>query len=456
MVKPRVQSADIASILGGAGRGGPGGRDAEAGSTMPAFGFAEGAHPVRDREEAGVARADNTLVLHPSRIVRRGRYVRPFTDDKPFRDLVTAIHEAGDVIHVPILVRIEGDPGAIEYVLVDGTHRLEAARRLNILLPALSLGRISAERALAVQAMTNEVRASMHVVDQATYIVALAMQGGAGAAGGGLGREAIQRMTGFSAGRVSELLAMGLLLDKLADADRARARCASRVTYRALRALKGTASTPDAFRAGVMALVSASGVDEADDRIPDREDAETEGEETGAIGVQADRVPRGAFSGLRSKSEGKSRGTAPNHGLTFVPTKNTRGTSITYRIAWRARAIRANPEAFLAHVGEVLGAIAAEATTQYTDALTRLPQRRATLAEAIERDEAELVEDRPEEGEIERVVVADRALGRGPADDVAKTEGHAPSDDAIDPRLLSGLSLPMLNRVIRESRRPPS
>src|SRR5208282_6459120 len=82
----------------------------------------EGAHPVRDRMEAGVARADNALVLDPRRIVRRGRYVRPFTEDRRFQELLAAIAEAGNTIHVPVLVRVEGPPGAVEYVLVDGTH----------------------------------------------------------------------------------------------------------------------------------------------------------------------------------------------------------------------------------------------------------------------------------------------------------------------------------------------
>ena len=248
MAKPRIQSADIATLLG---------QGSLAQQIGPAISTAfrteessSGAHPVRDRSNAGVARADNTLILHPSRVVRRGRYVRPFTNDQRFRDLMAAIQEAGNAIHVPILVRTDGPPGAVEYVLVDGTHRLEAARRLDISIPALNLGRITLEHALAIQAMANEVRASMHVVDQAAYIVALAMQG--------LSREAIQRTIGFSAGRVSELLSIGMLLDLLNDAERDRARRSARVTYRALRALKTATETPDAFRRGVMVLADAS------------------------------------------------------------------------------------------------------------------------------------------------------------------------------------------------------
>src|SRR5579871_3651026 len=127
MAKHRIQSADIASILG---KRSP----AESASdvSVPFRVGGEGVHPVRDRLDSGIARADNTLILHPSRVTRRGRYVRPFTDDRRFRDLIAAIQAAGNAIHVPILVRTDGPPGAIEYVLVDGTHRLEAARRLNI------------------------------------------------------------------------------------------------------------------------------------------------------------------------------------------------------------------------------------------------------------------------------------------------------------------------------------
>lgn len=180
-------------------------------------------HPVRDRTESGVARADNALVLDPNRVLQRGRYVRPFTDDHRFQELLTAIEEADRTIHVPILVRVEGPPGAVEYVLVDGTHRLEAAMRLGISIPAINLGRITPERAFAIQAMANEVRATMHVVDQAAYVLVLEAQG--------LSRESIQRTTGFSTGRVSELASLGRLLAPMAESNLGRARRASAVTH---------------------------------------------------------------------------------------------------------------------------------------------------------------------------------------------------------------------------------
>ena len=50
------------------------------GGEIAAGGYAHTNHPVRDRIESGVARADNALVLDPRRVVQRGRYVRPFTE----------------------------------------------------------------------------------------------------------------------------------------------------------------------------------------------------------------------------------------------------------------------------------------------------------------------------------------------------------------------------------------
>jgi ParB-like chromosome segregation protein Spo0J len=401
---------------------------------------------VRDRLEAGVARADNTLILHPSRIVRRGSYVRPFTDDRSFRDLLVAIQEAGNVIHVPILVRIEGTAGAIEYVLVDGTHRLEAARRLNITIPALSLGRLTAEQALAIQAMANEVRSSMHVVDQATYIVALATEKGAG--GAGLDREALQRTTGFSAGRVSELLTIGILLTGFSDAERTRARRAGRVTYRALRALKATAATPDLFRLGVTALVEASEADVADGRGADEDDGVLSRAVAARGGIRSPAL--GVAAGLRARKRGARRHSSTG-GFTFIPTRNPRGTSVTYRIAWRSRAIREDPDAFLGHVRDVLRTIAAEATTQYEQALTRLPRGpRATSSRVIAREEAELADVRSDRRVQEPGIPDDQNPMPVPS---SQRQGAGATDDTVDPRLLSGLSLPMLARRMRESHR---
>jgi ParB-like chromosome segregation protein Spo0J len=465
MAKPRLQSADITHLMGkgppttGDEKGTPpGGVDSILGTAR-----SEGAHPVRDRSDAGVARSDHALLLHPDRVVRRGRYVRPFTEDRRFRDLLAAIQEAGNVVHVPILVRIEGMPGAIEYVLVDGTHRLEAARRLNITIPALNLGRVSAEQALAIQAMANEVRASMHVVDQAAYVVALATRESVGEGEGeGLTREAIQRTTGFSAGRVSELLAIGQLIATLSEADRARARRASRVTYRALRALKAIAIHPEAFRAGVLTLVEDSEAEALDEREGDQDDPRgwhAPIPEPGALrgGPLADsREAPHSGGGKRA-----ARGTpAPGAGFTFVPTKNSRGTSVTYRIAWRARAVRADPDGFLAHVRNLLRAIAEEATAQYEDALTRLPQgRRATLARTIEREEAELADTELVERDTDAMAVA-RASDAGipesenpmPVPLSRRGDLTPPEGEGIDPRLLTGLSLPMLARRMRETR----
>jgi ParB-like chromosome segregation protein Spo0J len=462
MAKPksRVQSAAIAGMLGVAppASAGPG----ESGERASARG--EGAHPVRDHYESGVARADNALVLDARRIVRRGRYVRPFTDDHRFQELVAAIEEAGRTIHVPILVRVEGSPGEVEYVLVDGTHRLEAALRLSIPVPAINLGRITADRALAIQAMANEVRASMHVIDQVSYVLTLLAQG--------LTRDSVQRTTGFSAGRVSELVGIGMLLAGLNEGERERARRSERVSHRALRALKSATTDADAFRRGVMMLAGSSAAGEDLEAISDEMDvtqlmARPTKDDTAAGSYKeanryqlADQAPPSL----------RRRGRTPTEpgAVTFVPARNARGTSVTYRVAWRARAVRQDPEAFIEHVRALIQTIAADATADYAAAVARSASRRrrrgggATPAaadswrETIAREEAELAA---------RVVHARVAGAQSPsARDVSIPDDQNPmpvpasqrragdTPAPINPRLLAGLSIPMLSERLK--RRP--
>ena len=462
MAKPksRVGSAAIAGMLGVQRPAGsaPAEDETRNAAALEATRSHEGAHPVRDRVDAGVARADNALVLDAHRVVRRGRYVRPFTDDRRFRDLLTAIAEAGNTIHVPVLVRVEGPPGAVEYVLVDGTHRLEAALRLNIPLPAVNLGRISAEQAFAIQAMANEVRASMHVVDQAAYVVTLLGQG--------LTRETVQRTTGFSAGRVSELARIGSFLATLSDEARAHARAAAAVTHRALRAIAATSGTPEAFHRQLGSLVATS---------PAVDDLEALGDEVEPSG-RAKRLgaPVGSLVTHRHQLEaesaaraGRGRQALGAGGLSFAVGRNQRGTSVTFRMAWRARAVQADPDLFLDRVRDALQAIATEATAQYDAATARERARKGRARggkmsardwrDAIAREEAEL---------------GTRALpdaDRAPGPEHASAPGTMPEGDnpipvppsrrrpgdagqEISPRLLAGLSLPMLaERLKRRS-----
>jgi len=469
MAKPksRLESAAIAGMLGVTpGPAGPGaGGASEERAAQPER--AEGAHPVRDRTESGIARAENTLVLDPHRIVRRGRYVRPFTDDRRFRDLVTAIEEAGKAIHVPVLVRLEGAPGAVEYVLVDGTHRLEAAMRLGIPVPAVNLGRITPERAFAIQVMANEVRASMHVIDQAAYVLTLLGQG--------LTRTTVQRTTGFSAGRVSELAQLAPLLASLSDEERMRARGAARVTHRALRALKATAAG-DAFRRGVLVLVEQS---EAES-VLDADGYEIEDESVDMESV-ADSVKR--HVDLVSERDKKGRAARPGAkpgrsptdagGVRFVAGRNVRGTSLTFRMAWRARGVRKNPELFMERVQAALQTIALEAAAQYELATasgsrrTRRSRSNAdaggaveTWREVIARDEADLgVPIAPRRAADRRSSDASMQHDSGGIPDSENPipvppSQRKPGDSSagVNPRLLAGLSLPML--VERLKRRP--
>ena len=462
MAKPksRVGSAAVAGMLGV--QRPTGSTPAEEDPRGPPAGepprAQEGAHPVRDRVESGVARADNALVLDAHRIVRRGRYVRPFTDDRRFRELLAAIAEAGHTIHVPVLVRVEGPPGGVEYVLVDGTHRLEAALRLNIPLPAVNLGRISADQAFAIQAMANEVRASMHVVDQAAYVLTLLGQG--------LTRETVQRTTGFSTGRVSELARIGSFLVPLSDEERARARAAAAVTHRALRAIAATSGTPEAFHRQLGSLIASSAAADELEALGDEIDVSagtfrraTPGDAlvTNSHQLEPEPAPRGR-RGRQALGVG---------GLNFAVGRNRRGTSVTFRMAWRARAVETDPELFLERVRDALQAIATEATAHYDAAIARQRSRRgrgrhATMSarewrDAIAREEAELG--------ARATADADRATGQ----EHALTLGAIPEGDnpmpvppsrrrpgdarpEISPRLLAGLSLPMLaERLKRRS-----
>lgn len=462
MAKPksRVASAAIAGMLG-VQPSAPAATSPVSTNAPPAeLGRAgEGAHPVRDRAEAGVARADNALVLDPRRIARRGRYVRPFTDDRRFRDLVGAITEAGLTIHVPVLVRVEGSPGSIEYVLVDGTHRLEAALRLGIPVPAVNLGRITPEQAFAIQAMANEVRASMHVVDQAGYVLTLLGQG--------LSRETVQRTTGFSAGRVSELSRIGTLLASLTDEERAQARRTGTVTHRALRALTlgGTAAT---FHRGLLDLIKAARDIDDLDSLGEEIDSPAARNDPGAAPKKrsVDLVSEG-HQASRQKPTGTRRGRASlgAGGVSFAVGRNARGTSVTFRMAWRARAIQADPELFLERVRDALQAVATEATAHYDVALRRGSNQRqrgraGTWQERIAREEAELgtrVADRP--ADRPDPVREGEPRADGPIPDVENPmpvppSRRRPGDQAggISPRLLAGLSLPMLaERLKRRS-----
>ena len=460
MAKPksRVGSAAIAGMLGVQQPLGssPVGEDPRDRTTAEASRASEGAHPVRDRVESGVARADNALVLDPHRIVRRGRYVRPFTDDRRFRDLLAAVAEAGQTIHVPVLVRVEGPPGGVEYVLVDGTHRLEAALRLNIPVPAVNLGRISAEQAFAIQAMANEVRASMHVVDQAAYVVTLLGQG--------LTRETVQRTTGFSAGRVSELARIGSFLATLADDERARARAAAAVTHRALRAIAATSGTAEAFHRQLGSLIASSAAADDLESLGDEIDVSTR-----AIGRS---TPADALVTNRDQLEHESAGPARRGrqalgagGLNFVVGRNRRGTSVTFRMAWRARAVQADPELFLERVRDALQAIATEATAHYDLANARERKRKGRgrgprmsardWRDAIAREEAELgtrpaIHHPPAHGEAAPLSAIPEGDNPIPLPPSRRRPGDARTE--ISPRLLAGLSLPMLaERLKRRS-----
>ena len=78
MAKPksRVQSAAIAGMLGVQSPPSATAGESDAGQRVSGGGGrGEGAHPVRDHYESGVARADNALVLDARR-VHRTRFIQ--------------------------------------------------------------------------------------------------------------------------------------------------------------------------------------------------------------------------------------------------------------------------------------------------------------------------------------------------------------------------------------------
>jgi hypothetical protein len=150
-------------------------------------------------------------------------------------------------------------------------------------------------------------------------------------------------------------------------------------------------------------------------------------------------------------------------GVTFVPGRNARGTSVTFRIAWRSRAIRAEPELFLEQMRDLLQVIATEATTYYEEALVRGPakgrRRRgrgvaaATEAwrDAIARDEEELESPHADtRAPGTRADALPEAQNPMPVPPSQRRPGDA--GPAISPRLLAGLSIPMLAERLK--RRP--
>ena len=73
-----------------------------------------------------------------------------------------------------------------------------------------------------------------------------------------------------------------------------------------------------------------------------------------------------------SKRPRRGRKALAPGGVSFASAQNSRGTLVTFHMAWRARAIRQDPDLFLERVREALQLIAAEATAQY-EAATAQP-----------------------------------------------------------------------------------
>jgi hypothetical protein len=133
-------------------------------------------------------------------------------------------------------------------------------------------------------------------------------------------------------------------------------------------------------------------------------------------------------------------------------------------MAWRARAIRQNPEAFLERVREALRVIASEATAQFKAATALEPPRSQPSDQEVGAFGGSwhdpVAETALAAGEQDMIV----PLGADPTSELVMPEWQNPMplpasqrqpDDRgpeIDPRLLAGLSLPMLSgRLKRRS-----
>jgi hypothetical protein len=227
--------------------------------------------------------------------------------------------------------------------------------------------------------------------------------------------------------------------------------------------------TPATFRRGLLDLIAAARAEDDLDSYGDELVSPADGAASGDSSKHAvtDLVSK-RHQVRQPRSLGARRGRAPlgAGGVTFAIGRNARGTSITFRMAWRARGVQTDPELFIERVRDALQAVAAEATAHYDLAVHRgsSPRRRGRVGswrELIAREEAELgapIADRP--AERPEPAREGESQAEGPIPDPENPMPVPPSrrrpgdqHGGISPRLLAGLSLPML--ADRLKRRQP-
>lgn len=118
-------------------------------------------------------------------------------------------------IIIPIGIREVEREGGVSYVLVYGDRRLTAAERAGFSeIPAVNHGAISEAEALSLQALENEPRKNMHIVDSALTYYALTQNG--------LTQADICRRFGRSDGYMSVVVRAGEGMAALAEVERSK------------------------------------------------------------------------------------------------------------------------------------------------------------------------------------------------------------------------------------------
>lgn len=152
-----------------------GGKQIPEASLDQLFGQGGAGAQVLSRDEGEFSR--DHLVLPAAQVELEGPYVRSWSDDEDFTAFLEGVREEGE-IHQAIGIRTKTVGMDVRYILIYGSQRLEAARRLDLSLPCRNYGEITEEAAFTLQILENLARHEMHVADEARGYHLLGEMGG--------------------------------------------------------------------------------------------------------------------------------------------------------------------------------------------------------------------------------------------------------------------------------------
>lgn len=119
----------------------------------------------------------NAIKVDPRTVHREGPYIRRWKEPEELEAFCSGVAAEGRII-IPIGIREVEREGGVRYVLVYGDRRLTAAERASFSeIPAVNHGAISEAEAVLLQALENEPRKNMHIVDSALAYYALTQNG---------------------------------------------------------------------------------------------------------------------------------------------------------------------------------------------------------------------------------------------------------------------------------------